>query len=95
MKYQLPFDAEVKLHIPEGAEYLCVQTQFNKPHLWVSANPGNPPVEKGFCIRGTGQPFKGNEGKYTSSFQLDGGKFVFHVFEHSDDGGYKEARVIL
>ena len=77
----LPIDDEIKMMIHEGAEYLCVQTQQGIPCLWALVDLEKPLAEKWFCIRGTGCPFKGNEGKYISTFQLYGGSLVFHIFE--------------
>jgi hypothetical protein len=88
LKYPLyPIEDEIKNYIHEGAEYLTIQTQFGRPTLWVLANLENHLVEKWFCIRGTGHRFKGNEGKYLGTFQLDGGGLVFHVFEKLEEGG--------
>jgi len=80
-KYLIPCGDEVAVSMPAGAEVLTVQTQSNQPCIWAVVKPENPPVDKWFCIRGTGHSFKGNEGKFLGTFQLDRGELVFHVFE--------------
>jgi hypothetical protein len=60
---------------------LDVQIQYQGPCMWALIETDAPLTNRRFCIRGTGQAFKGNEGKYIGTFQLRNGDFVFHLFE--------------
>jgi hypothetical protein len=89
LKFPLPIGDEVKIELPKDAECLCVQAQYGQPCLWIIGTLDGVPIEKWFCVRGTGHDFKGNEGKYIGTFQLVGGKLVFHVFERLEEGQCK------
>ncbi len=81
-KYELPFNENVELTLPEGAEVLCVQTQLGRPWLWARIDPKKPAVsQRCFRIAGTGHPLDEADGKYIGTFQLQDGALIFHVFE--------------
>jgi len=80
-KYPLDvIDTQVIL-MPEGAEILSVAIQRDIPCVWVKVDQNAKLQPRDIHIRGTGHPLYGYEGKFIGSFQLDGGAFVFHVFE--------------
>lgn len=79
-KYQLPMGDWAVLHMPEGAEPLCVQVQHGVPCLWARVTDGAPTTERQFRIAGTGHYLSGRVGKHIGSFQMEGGALVFHVF---------------
>jgi DNA-directed RNA polymerase subunit RPC12/RpoP len=81
-KYLLrPTDDEIEIAMLEGSEILTVQIQRGIPCIWAIGDTGALLTPRRLCIRGTGRTFKGNEGKYIGTFQLDNGDLVFHVFE--------------
>ena len=85
-KYELEMNLRTSIEIPHSAEILCVQTQFNKPCIWALVNPENYKENREFEIFGTGSTIQGDsviERKYIGTFQLDGGEFVFHLFERN------------
>lgn len=80
-KYELPeLGAWITMHMPDGAQPLCVQVQHGKPYMWARITVGSPPVMHHFRIAGTGHDLGSNVGSHIGSFQLDGGALVFHVF---------------
>jgi DNA-directed RNA polymerase subunit RPC12/RpoP len=80
-KYPLPIGEDIEISMPMAAQILTVQTQKETPCLWAMVETDAPLTTRKFCIRGTGHPFKGNEGKYLGTFRLQGGDLVFHLFE--------------
>jgi DNA-directed RNA polymerase subunit RPC12/RpoP len=80
-KYLLLIDDEIKISMPEGSEILTAQTQRGIPYIWAIVDTGAPLTTRRLCLRGTGHTFKGNEGKYIGTFQIDNGTLIFHVFE--------------
>jgi DNA-directed RNA polymerase subunit RPC12/RpoP len=80
-KYPLPIDDEIEISMPEDSEILTVQTQKGTPCIWAIVDTDAPLTTRRLCLRGTGHAFKGNEGKYIGTFQLDNGALIFHLFE--------------
>lgn len=82
-KFELKNEGVQELKMPEGAEILTVQTQYEKPCLWALVNPDAEKVSRGFFIYGTGHPVPKEPypQKYIGTYQLSGGALVFHVFE--------------
>lgn len=81
-KYPLPCAGSTEIPMPRGAKVLTVQTQNHQPVLWARVDTNEWMFEsRVFHIRGTGHPFDGHEGEYVGTFQLEGGRLVFHVFE--------------
>jgi DNA-directed RNA polymerase subunit RPC12/RpoP len=80
-KYPLPTDSDFEIQLPMGAQILTVQAQKGTPCIWAIADTDALLTTRRLCLRGTGHAFKGNEGKYIGTFQLDNGALVFHVFE--------------
>jgi hypothetical protein len=80
-KYPLTIDDEIKISMPEGSEILTVQTQGERPFIWAIVDTDAPLTTRRLCVRGAGHTFKGNEGKYIGTCQIDNEFLVFHVFE--------------
>lgn len=71
------------LNLPAGTEILTVQTQHDKPQIWVLVDPGQQSIiPYNFRVAGTGHDIREdrNNLNYIGTFQLAGGNFVFHLF---------------
>jgi hypothetical protein len=85
--FKYPFDVadDVRLEVPKGARILTVQEQAGRACAWALVDPGAPISSKDLLIRGTGQPVDAEElGEYLCTFQMHGGRLVFHVFVPED-----------
>jgi hypothetical protein len=71
------------LLMPPGAKILTVQIQNGEPHLWALCDEALPKTERTLCIYGTGIPITENLGEYIGTFQIDGGSYVFHIFDNT------------
>lgn len=81
-KYQLGISGSKILELPLGAEILTVQTQREKPTLWVLVDPDEYNKENRFIESVmTGARLLNLNRKYIGTFQLDNGDFIGHVFE--------------
>lgn len=82
-KYKLQCCSEQELELPLNAQILCVQVQNENPHLWVMCDPAEKRKETRVIYTfGTGHKFEElSTRKYIGTFQLQGGKLVFHVFD--------------
>jgi hypothetical protein len=69
------------LFVPVGAKTLTVQVQKGVPCIWMLVDPKAAKEERFFRIYGTGHEMS-EVGEYIGTFQIAGGTFVFHVFEH-------------
>lgn len=68
------------VHMPEEAHLLTLQVQQGVPTLWAQVNPEAPVVRRIFQWVGTGQKAPA-DGTYVGTVQLQGGQFVFHLYE--------------
>lgn len=85
-KYQIQGNSH-SIEMPMGAQILTVQLQFDKPCIWAVVNPLNDLEERHFEIYGTGQDINceqsvGFKRKYINTFQINGRRLVFHLFEN-------------
>jgi hypothetical protein len=84
-KWRIPYEVDFALDMPEGAEILTVQTQYQgtsdeQGALWALVDPTATPQKRLFRLVGTG--VRGDRpGPYVGTFQLTGGSLVLHVFE--------------
>lgn len=85
-KFLLPIDDHSIIEMPHLAEVLSVQTQTGEPCIWAICDPDAVKEQRHFCIRGTGHPLNGLEGKFIGTFQMHDGALVFHLFEHIELG---------
>lgn len=74
-------DNTIGFTMPEGARVLSVGNQYEKLCLWVEVNDSAELESRSFCIRGTGHPFTGYEGKFLGSAIFMDGALVFHVYD--------------
>jgi len=82
-KYEFETEALTKIKMPIGAEILALQTQNNKPCLWILVDPAAEMQTRIFEIIGTGWTFnKTDNQKYIGTYQVQGGLFVYHLFEY-------------
>ncbi len=80
-KYQLEVEKNQTLVMPEGAEILTVQLQYETACIWAVVDPEAKSVPRTFELIGTGHDFKLQNYLYIGTFQVDGGNFIFHLFE--------------
>lgn len=81
-KYQLEKTDNQFIGMPQGAEILCIQVQNEKPCIWALCDPDKPISQRLFVTFGTnGYLPETIYRKYIGTYQLIGGKLVFHVFE--------------
>jgi hypothetical protein len=81
-KYPLIVTDKQIVAMPAGAKILSVQTQGGVLCLWAMVSPSNPLTDRIIFIFGTGHQIEDAENlAFIGTFQVDGGRFVFHVFE--------------
>lgn len=75
------------LEMPKKARILAVQNdnKTGKPCLWAIVNPKAPREDRIFVILGTGSPM--GEGRHDYVGTIQGGPFVWHVFETDETRG--------
>jgi hypothetical protein len=74
-------DGTFTLEMPYGARVLAVQPQGFGVSLWALVNVEAQPQQRHFRIIATGAPFDDRNLEYVGTFQVHGGKLVFHLFE--------------
>ena len=79
-KYSLRIHDEQVVLLPKGAKILTVQGQHGRICLWALVNHVHGVEPRTILIRGTGHDFP-EVGRYISTFQMENGELVFHVFE--------------
>lgn len=68
--------------IPKPCKLLTVQVQDDRPMLWALVHDVNAPkAEVNLRMYGTGHQHEEIYGHYISTFQLNSGALVFHMFE--------------
>lgn len=68
--------------LPTGCKILSVQTQNNKPQIWVLFDPTvKTKVTRKYQAFPTGSPIEEELVGFIGTFQLDDGIFVYHLFE--------------
>uniref|UniRef100_A0A6M3Y387 DUF7352 domain-containing protein n=1 Tax=viral metagenome TaxID=1070528 RepID=A0A6M3Y387_9ZZZZ len=82
-KYPIPADDYLEIGLPEGAQILKVDCQFDKPYLWALVDPLAPTKVRKFRLVGTGHPISEplENLMFHGTFQLHGGSLIFHIFE--------------
>lgn len=83
--WKFPIDPSdvIEVDMPEGAHVLTVQTQGDQVCMWALVNPDRPTERRFFRMAGTGHPIDEELGAliWIGTFQLHGGRLVFHLFE--------------
>ncbi len=80
-KYEITSANEVTIVAPQVLRWLHVAVQHGVPCVWAEVDTETEHATHRLCVRGTGHPMKGNEGRHIGTLFLDDGAFVFHVFE--------------
>lgn len=83
-KYKLKITDRQSIDMPKGAKVLDVQMQGDTCCLWALCDEEKESIDTEtirIVIYGTGNPIPDEPGEYISTFQVHGGKFVFHAFE--------------
>ena len=84
-KYPVVFGSHFELTMPKGAKILKLDIQYNDPQLWALVDVLAPLEPRVFRIIGTGNPIGDvDQLEYIDSYQVNGGQFVWHVFEHKE-----------
>ena len=80
-KYPLQVVDRLVVTLPAGSRILTIQAQDDVPCIWAVVNQDTDKLElRDFRIIGTGHPFPDEWPIYVGTFQLMGGRLVFHVF---------------
>lgn len=79
-KFPVLLQDRFQLEIPEGAEFLSLQTQSGSPQMWFKVDELAAKQRRRFSVVGTGH-YVAPSANFLGTFQLDGGALVFHVFE--------------
>lgn len=83
-KYYLEVDDDQVVEIPKYGKILCVQTQHEKPCIWVQIDTNNIVEDRYFKTFGTGAMMPDNIDdvfKYIGTYQLKDGVMACHVYE--------------
>lgn len=70
------------IEMPEGAELLYTDTQYDIPAIWAIVNPDAKRVHRRIRVAGT--EHSNVEGAYVGSFQMHGGQLVWHIFDQGE-----------
>ena len=80
-KYPINIDGLTELTLPGGAQVLTVNLQNEKPFLWAMVDPDKHLTTRRFRLVATGESFEANDPFYVGTLFVEGGRYVFHVFE--------------
>jgi hypothetical protein len=69
------------IRLPVGAFVLHVHEQHGRPCLWAQVDPSHARESRTFLVIGTGHEMPPDAENYIGSVHLEGGTFVFHVWE--------------
>lgn len=86
-KYELLIADHQEIRMPMGAEVLSAQMQGGTLCIWALVDPEASKVMRTFEVFGTGHPVDNSAPtmrQYISTFQLQGGTLVFHLFERTN-----------
>jgi hypothetical protein len=85
-KFPIVIEDTFELELPEDAEILHVDSQEQRyAYLWALVDPDVPKERRRFRLAGTGHPIDDSLEitglEHVGSFQLHGGRLVYHLFE--------------
>lgn len=88
-KYNLQVTDVQQIILPKGAKILCVQTQRNNLAMWAEVDTDEITETESVIIGmfGTGHPIPQQmeyNRHYISTFQIENGALVFHVYKRMD-----------
>lgn len=94
-KYSFEIDDYIDIEMPRFSRVLSVQVQNGTPCIWAIVDTDSPLAIKKFRLAGTGHPIREKEEdlEFVGTFQLFGGKIVFHLFGILEDLGPRTKRV--
>lgn len=76
------YSSEWALEMPVGATILFIEVQYGQPKMWAEVDAETDQYEiRRFKLVGTGHAEIESGDKYIGSFLVNGGVFVFHVYE--------------
>lgn len=78
-KYPLEITDVQTIMMPVDAAVLTVQVQNDQPCIWAMVYTDSEKVQKTVRMYGTGHPID-TMGVWVGTFQVHGGRLVFHVF---------------
>ena len=84
-KYTLQPD-NTTMEMPKGAKVLHVDEQHGSICIWAEVDSEQPTEERKFEIFGTGHEMPSIKGlfrKYVGTAKMQGGTFIFHVYEYT------------
>ena len=81
-KYPLEITDVQEIAMPENAEILYVEIQYDKPCLWARIDPTQTNVSRKIYIYGTGDEIAPIPLAYIGSFMMHGGTFGRAPFGH-------------
>lgn len=76
--------AKVEIMMKKGAKILYLDEQNNDICMWAEVDTEAEEIKRYFQVVGTGHEINQNMGtvwEYVGSAKVEGGKFVFHIFE--------------
>lgn len=81
-KYPMPIAHDAAFMMPKGARILQIECQMGMPWLWAVVDTDAPEETYRFKVVGTGHSidFDLNEWHHLSTFQMDNGALVWHVY---------------
>ena len=80
-KYLLEVTDRQTLNMPRTAKILHVGVQQGLACLWAEVTPGAAQEERTILIAGEGHALPDDNMRYIGTFQLSGGKLIFHAYE--------------
>jgi hypothetical protein len=80
-KFPVEVTDEFTIQIPRGGGVLSVQMQNDVPVMWALVDDAVPMASRRFAVHGTGHPVPNDRNRFIGSFQMMGGRLVFHLFE--------------
>lgn len=80
-KYPLNVTDYQEIEMPEDSTILCVDTQHETPCIWAIVDTEKGMTKRKIYVYGTGHPMNSDIFAYIGTFMINGGAFVFHVFE--------------
>ena len=82
-KYEIPIQDEFSLTMDRNAKILKVENQGDKPYMWALVDPDKEMITRKFLFVGTGQriDYCQPQLKHISTFQVQGGRYIFHIFQ--------------
>jgi len=69
------------IDVPSGSKFLTAAMQGENLCLWILCDKNAPTTRREIAIYATGELLDNDPGEYISTFQLEGGDFIYHVFD--------------